>query len=57
VCLVRAGVCRCVAAVYIQGAESGSRAIRMESIGDVKWSELAWLCGGGTWMIPRMSMS
>ena len=34
-CLVRAGVCRCVVAVYSQGAESGGRAIRVESIGDV----------------------
>jgi len=33
--LVRAGVCRCVVAVYSQGAESGGRAIRVESIGDV----------------------
>jgi len=53
-CLARAGVGRCVV-VNSQGVESGSRVIRVESIGDVKWSELA--CGGGTWTILRMSMS
>ena len=55
-CLVRAAVCRCMVAVYSQGAESVRRVIRV-SIGDVKGSELASLCGSGAWTILRMSMS